>query len=233
MRRSLIAACFALLAVAPENSQAAACAPGTNPFTDIDDNIFFCTNTLWLRNANVTLGCGNGSTYCPDDFVPRSQMALFMNRLARALTPEILVDTGGPPQGTLEADVHTCQSPSVYTVPPGNQRFISAVNANLSILTTADADIAVTVDMQTDGGAFVPISTPTMVVHVPGNKWTMASVHGNATLSLGIASLAVQPGQTLVFRVTMRRNAGSATTGQVSSTRCQLRFESIISYAQN
>ena len=232
MHRLLNALVFGLSALVSGQLQAAPCAPGSNPFTDIPDGIFFCTNTLWLRNANVTVGCEDGSKFCPDAFVPRSQMALFMNRLARALTPEIVLETGGPPQGDLDVDASTCQS-SVYTVPPGNQRFFSTVHASLSILTAADADIGLGLAMSVNGGQFSPISTPTMAVHVPGNRWTMAAVSGMTNIQLGIASLAVLPGQTVAFRVTMQRLAGSGTTGEVSNTRCQLRYDAITSYAQN
>lgn len=36
----------------------------------------------WLVDAGVTAGCGDGSDYCPDDPVTRSQMATFMHRLS-------------------------------------------------------------------------------------------------------------------------------------------------------
>ena len=231
MHRTFIACLLSLSVVFIGDVRAAGCSPGTNPFTDIQDSTFFCTNTLWLRNANVTVGCEDGSKFCPDAFVPRSQMALFMNRLARALTPEIVVETGGAPQGDLDVDASTCQS-SVYTVPPANQRFFSNVHANLSILTSGDADIGLGLAMSVNGGGFSPISTPTMAVHVPASKWTMAQVGGSTNIQLGIASLAVVPGQTVAFRVSMQRLPGS-TTGEVTSTRCQLRFDSIVSYAQN
>lgn len=233
MRRPLIAVLFALSMVSVEDARAFPCASGASPFQDVPDNIFYCTNTLWLRNANVTLGCNAGFTFCPDEFVPRSQMALFMNRLARALTPEVVLDSGGPPSGDLDTDAYTCRSPNVLTIPPGNLRLFTTIVAQLSILTTGDADIGLGIQRSVDGGAFSPISSTTMAVHVPGNKWTMASIDATPNLTLGIGGLPLPPGSTYEFRVSMRRLPGSTTTGEVSGTRCQLRHQTVISDAQN
>jgi len=231
LRRTLciIAATFVLTM---PDARAAACAPGANPFADIPDGIFFCTNTLWLRNANVTLGCssGGGLNFCPDEFVPRSQMALFMNRLARALTPEVFVDVGGPPTGDLDTDVHTCAS-GVYTVTSPNLQHFGTILANLSILTDGDADIGVELAMR-KGGNFFPISSPTMNVHVPANKWTMVSIIGTNRIQDGAGTLSILPGETFGFRVTLRR-VGSATTGEVVNTRCQIKADMLRHWNQN
>lgn len=231
MRRWLLSVLTATTILAVPSAQAFPCTPGTSPFTDVPDGIFYCTNTLWLSNANVTLGCGGG-LFCPDANVPRSQMALFMNRLAKALTPEIMIDTGGPPTGDLDVDTFTCRSPGVFTVPPGNRRILSTVHAILSILTNADADIGLTLLMSVNGGSFATISTPTMAVHVPGNKWTMASILGTTRIQLGAGSLELAPGDNVEFQVRMNRLAGS-TTGEVTSTRCQLKFDMPMHWNQN
>ncbi|HEX4883455.1 MAG TPA: S-layer homology domain-containing protein [Casimicrobiaceae bacterium] len=233
MRNWLQSALVVSTLLAAPAAKAFPCGPGASPFTDVPDVASYCTNVLWLRNAAVTVGCGTGTTYCPDDSVTRAQMALFMNRLAKTLTPEILLDTGGPPQGDLDTDVFTCRSPSVFTVPPGTRRVLSTVLANLSILTGAEADIALGIDMSVNGGSFAPISTPTMAVNVPGNKWTTATILGSARIQSGAGSLELAAGDTVEFRVTMRRLAGSATTGEVTSTRCQLKIDIPAHWAQN
>lgn len=231
MRRWLLSVLAAISILAVPAAYAFPCSPGASPFSDVPDSIFYCTSTLWLSNANVTLGCG-GSMFCPDATVSRSQMALFMNRLAKALTPEIMVDTGGPPTGDLDIETLTCRSPGVITVPPGNRRILSSIHAILSILTNADADIGFVVQMSVNGGSFAPISTPTMAVHVPGNKWTMASILAMTRIQLGAGSLELAPGDTVEFRIAMNRLAG-ATTGEVTSTRCQLKFDMPMHWAQN
>ena len=56
----------------------------TDHFTD-DDGSLFEPDINALADAEITTGCGDGTRYCPDDVVPRDQMAAF---LARALQLE-------------------------------------------------------------------------------------------------------------------------------------------------
>jgi len=63
--------------------EGAACV-GAPPFSDVSAAATYCTNTEWLANRGITLGC-TATTYCPNDPVTRASMALFMNRLADAL----------------------------------------------------------------------------------------------------------------------------------------------------
>ena len=71
-------------------AHADSCSAGTSSFTDVPDAVNYCTNTQWMKNRAITLGCGNGTVYCPNDGVTRASMALFMNRLGVALTPTII-----------------------------------------------------------------------------------------------------------------------------------------------
>ncbi len=57
-------------------------------FDDVPATATYHNATEWLANRGVTLGCAT-RLYCPNDFVTRAQMALFMNRLGVALTPEL------------------------------------------------------------------------------------------------------------------------------------------------
>ena len=66
----------------------AAAAPCSG-FSDVDDTANYCSSVDWLKNRSVTLGCFAGM-YCPNDFVTRASMALFMKRLGDALTPVVL-----------------------------------------------------------------------------------------------------------------------------------------------
>ena len=83
MNRMLRAAAAVLLAAVAGTAAAAPCAG----FADVDDSSAFCTSVAWLKNEGITLGCGDGSTYCPDAAVTRLAMAAFMKRLADALFP--------------------------------------------------------------------------------------------------------------------------------------------------
>ena len=85
MRRFFVRTAFAsILAMGPTSAVAAPCAG----FSDVQDTDAFCTAVEWLRNRNVTLGCGTG-VYCPASAVTRASMALFLNRLGTALTPRL------------------------------------------------------------------------------------------------------------------------------------------------
>ncbi len=76
--RSIVVAMFAML-VGPA-AWAAAC----DGFTDVDSaNATYCPAVAYLKDRGVTLGC-TGTTYCPNDFVTRLQMALFLQRMGRA-----------------------------------------------------------------------------------------------------------------------------------------------------
>ena len=80
MRARLIVAILALVATLP------AAAQPCGPFVDVDQDDVFCSDVLWMRNHNVTLGC-TATTYCPSENVTRAQMALFMRRLASSMIP--------------------------------------------------------------------------------------------------------------------------------------------------
>src|SRR5688572_15380309 len=67
---------------------AAPCTQSPSSFNDVEITDIFCTDVQWLKNRGVTLGCGDGTVYCPDDAVTRASMALFMKRLAEKIVPE-------------------------------------------------------------------------------------------------------------------------------------------------
>jgi hypothetical protein len=93
MRRTLVALSVAGLAgLGSSGTHALPCSVG--PFSDVTAGNSSCSSVEWLKNRQVTLGCG-GALYCPDAFVTRIQMALFMQRLADAVAQQPV--GGGPP----------------------------------------------------------------------------------------------------------------------------------------
>jgi hypothetical protein len=64
----------------------AASALASHQFSDVPTAAIYHDAAEWLANRGVTLGCATG-LYCPNEFVTRGQMALFMQRLGAALTP--------------------------------------------------------------------------------------------------------------------------------------------------
>ena len=57
-------------------------APGGPTFSDVPTNHSFFREIEALVDSGITLVCGDGTNYCPNDSVTRGQMAAF---LARAL----------------------------------------------------------------------------------------------------------------------------------------------------
>lgn len=103
-RPALIASLLALGAT----TQTANAAPCVG-FTDVFDTDSFCGAVEWLKNRAVTTGC-TATEYCPWTDVSRAAMALFMNRLGKAMTPIVLhkehqvasnVTIGSPAGGVL------------------------------------------------------------------------------------------------------------------------------------
>jgi hypothetical protein len=62
-------------------------------FTDVDSTAFnaeTCQSVEWAKNRGITTGCTSTTLFCPNNVVFRSQMALFLNRLAKQVEPQIL-----------------------------------------------------------------------------------------------------------------------------------------------
>lgn len=86
MRRISALALAACISAAPGIGLAAPCAG----FTDVESASPFCSNVAWMKNRNITVGCG-ANLYCPNDFVTRLQIAPFLNRLGDTVLPPNVV----------------------------------------------------------------------------------------------------------------------------------------------
>lgn len=218
MRRWLALLCLSIFAVAAQEARAT-CNPGQNPFVDVLDSDIFCGSALWLRNSLVTTGCPPGNRYCPFDAVTRAQMALFMKRLARAVTPDMVATSGSGTTGDLDTGVSVCTTP-VYTVPVGgNPRIMLWATGNVSVQTDAAAFIGVVFEWSNNGGLFLPLSNATRAL-VPNNQWTAIPVQWSQTITNGLGALLL-PGTTHQFRIRLVRISGG-TSGQVAASVCQL-----------
>src|SRR5689334_9023880 len=78
-------------------------------FNDVDAASPFCPNVEWLKNRQITLGCGAG-LYCPSNAVTRLAMAAFLNRLGTALTPVQLFVDSDPGAISLDVGPVLCQT---------------------------------------------------------------------------------------------------------------------------
>lgn len=207
LTRAIAAAALALAAAMGSAGAQAQCAG----FADVPTASGFCPNVEWVRNRGVTLGCGDGSNYCPDQPVIRLAMAAFMNRLGTALTPvQLRVDTS-PGAIDLDANAVFCQ-----TTPQAIAGFPRRAYVDLSLGANATADVGFAADVvaSTNGGAaFNTLNAVANRGSVAANQWATVA-------DLGFVDLAV--GDNVVFGVRMSRG-GIAGTADLADSRCQLR----------
>lgn len=221
-----VVALLALLAASPRaNAQPCPVPPGS-PFGDVDSFDFFCSDVLWVRNASVTLGCGNGDNFCVGRNVSRVQMALFMRRLAEALEPDVLVsesDTTGL-SGDLDAGgVPMCSNLAVSVdVNDGIPHYIHAFGV-VSMRTTALADVQVRVTRSLNDGAYVPVNAVAPAITVQPSEWGHVAVVAPVGNRLDRGNFAR-------YRIeASRASGGPATTGELAHLRCQLKLISTTS----
>ena len=199
-------AAFALaLGLTPTHAMARSCAG----FTDVSAaDPLVCPAVQWVRNRSITLGCGTGTTYCPSDPVTRAAMALFMNRLGVALSPQLAFAEASV--GAVDPDLSPvlCQTAATAAATYPRQALVSAAFAGLA---TADAGFSVQPQASTDGGAsWAPLGTVAIGETVVGPTW------GNAG---AVGTMQIPAGQAVRFAIRVSRAAGG---GDFSQARCQV-----------
>jgi hypothetical protein len=194
--------------LAPSITAASPCL-GASPFADVPAGESYCSNTEWLKNRGVTLGCA-ASLYCPNDPVNRAAMALFLNRLSIALTPSTNVTSDNI--GVVDLDVATfhCVSPAfAITDFPRAMLLIG----HFSGLANAAASYAVSIWYNTDGSVtdFPLVGNPNFErTGSTGSSWTHASTS---------TSISLDVGSTYRFALQTIRQIGS---GDLTAARCNL-----------
>ena len=185
----------------------------------------FCENVEWVKNRAITLGCGDGSNYCPNDPVTRLQMAIFMNRLGKALSAEVLsqqvFDDGNGSGVTLPGDSPTpalvrCLTAATAATPYPR---IAVANATFSALADGNpAGFRAFLLVSPNNGPFSNFDTQLPSVAHRGTA--QASVYGGAALT---EQIILQPGSSYRFAIGVRRDTGGpATTGNFDVVRCQI-----------
>ena len=160
LKRILAAGAFAALAPIANTANAAPC----GGFTDVDDtqqSAEACLSVEWLKNRSITLGCTSTTLYCPGDFVNRLQMALFMKRLGKALTP-VTIRKRDPALGAQNfSTVRTVCATDVpdgapagtgYTVTGYPQKAVVTALLNAFTLDTGGMNLKASIVYSTDGG---------------------------------------------------------------------------------
>jgi hypothetical protein len=192
---------LAWLAV-PMPAAAAPCAG----FNDVQATDSFCSAVEWIRNRSITLGCGP-SAYCPNDGVPRWQMALFLNRLGTKLTPEVAFVEASFPALDLDAPPSLCTTAAIAATAYPRRALVSIAFGGLS---GGDLSFSARPLVSTDGVNWSPLTTQSIRESVVGSAWTN-------TATLGVYSIPAT--QKVHFALGLARESGAANFAQV---RCQL-----------
>jgi hypothetical protein len=206
---------FALSLIIAPSAGAAPCAG----FPDVDDTSQFCPNVEWLKNRQVTLGCGTGG-YCPNDPVTRLSMSAFLQRLGVALIPFTLgqVDLPGAIGPTLANATVVCGG-IVNQMAPASYARTARGHATFMFKSSGSADVAVEIVESTDGTNWTTAS-PAQTASADDQKW--------ATVAVLLPPRPLAPNLDYQYGLRITRKAGSATTGNPSEHRCRYKI-----YADN
>ena len=217
MRMGLLATSF----VVTFSLMGAANAQKCDVFTDVLSSDSFCPAVEWLKNRQITTGCA-ANQYCPINNVTRAQMALFMNRLGKALSPEILYKDGRPGAFTVESappfGVRCATPDSTVTVGtvavPLDHPSTAVITTTFSGLADNPIAWASVVVYSSDGGATwgqVPTSNAHRASAAAAGLWSDVT---------NVAVMDLPPGFAYRFGVIAARD--DASIGNFSDSRCQV-----------
>lgn len=188
--------------VLPRAASAAPCAG----FSDVQDTDITCSSIEWIRNRGVTVGCGGGM-YCPGQVVSRASMALFLNRLGTALTPQLAFVEDSLGSIDIETAPMLCATDPVAAVGYPRQALVSASFGGLA---SGELGYALRPMLSSDGGSWSPLGTVAIRESVSGAAWTQSGVAWVASIPAGAS---------VQFALDVGRESGSA---DFSQGRCQL-----------
>lgn len=196
MRKAAIVVLWISIVVGAGNVVAAPCAG----FSDVDDSSIFCSGVTWIKNRSVTLGCGDGTTYCPNDAVGRLQMAAFMQRLGTALIPSVAFNNQTYFNVSLATGAYLCPTP---TVPAQNYPRFATIAITADYGLTAFGNLIADPVYSLNGGASWTLANP--VNHL----WAAdsAGVGNSSAISVPIA---VPAGMSLTAALFVSRSALSS-----------------------
>jgi hypothetical protein len=196
-----------LLALAPLPAFGQAC----GGFTDVTPANFFCNDVEWIKNRGVTLGC-TATLYCPNNNVLRSQMAAFLARLGRTLTPTILRVTDAAFDGDYDPEQFGCVSNPVPPDPNPHPRQASFVVSLWNFGTVAIKLVLARIVYSTNGGM---TWTPTADFEF-GHTLTAGE---HKTLTFNGGPLDLDTTSTYVFAIrTTTNNPGVDVSGDCQMT---------------
>ena len=135
------------------------------PFADVSASDLFAEDITWMYTLGISLGCGDGTNYCPNDLVSRGQIASFLARafdLTAGAGSDLFTDDDG--------SIHEDNIDRIATVGVTNgcdvdlycpddslsrAQFASLLIRALETLTGANYDVALGEDYFTDNDGLV------------------------------------------------------------------------------
>jgi hypothetical protein len=115
-------------------------------FSDVPESDWAHDDIAWLYDQGLTNGCGDGTTYCPDDAVTRREIAAFVHRLAgsRAVDAGTLEGYSAVellhPQG---AAIHTISGAAFHPTTTDSPFKYALTGSNYVIATEPDTQLCV------------------------------------------------------------------------------------------
>lgn len=177
-------------------------------FTDVQDTDTFCTAVEWLKNRSITLGCTSPTLYCPGDAVSRASMALFLNRLGTALTPQLTFVEAALAAVNPDVSPTFCSTASIASTPYPRQAIVSIAFGGQS---AGDLGFSARPMVSIDSGvSWSPLVSVAVRESVVGAAWTNTATSG---------IYAIPASQTVRFAVGVQRESGTADFTQ---GRCHL-----------
>jgi hypothetical protein len=179
----------------------------------------FCPTVEWIKNRGITTGCAGGANYCPNDAVSRLAMAAFMQRLGKALTPEVLGVQGAFDTPTAIPDD---QDPAIImcvstVAAAANYPRKAVATAMFSALADASpASFRAFLLVSANGGgyqSFTPMASAAARATLPAGGWGTVSV---------TELMSLDPGQTYRFAIGVRRENLTNAAGTFDRGRCQM-----------
>ena len=157
------------------------------PFSDVSAADGNCSSVEWLKNRQITLGCA-GSLFCPVDFVTRTQMALFMQRLADAVVRQPVQSSLNPGAIALTADpAANVPCTAIVAIVPYPRTLV--IHAQGSFKTAAAADVGLQILYTLDGNTNNYLGAPgvNMLTTATSTSWGHVSRSGVVDIPANVA----------------------------------------------
>lgn len=191
-------------------------------FTDVSPaNVNTCNAVEWVKNRSVTLGCTSTTAFCPLNDVTREQMALFMQRLGTALTPELLgaqgaADAPTPIPNDTPGEVALVDCQTSISAATNYPRKAVVVGSFSGLADANPAAFRAFLLVSVNGGFyqnFIPGGSAAMRATLAPNGW--GTVTATEVLSL-------DAGSTYRFAMAVRRDNLTGLGGTLARYRCQV-----------